>query len=150
MFYFDPDHTKSCSCAALYLLAHADLHDGKVDECFPQIPVFLLLEVLHVHPCLFYMLSAKGSTKQSSHTVPVTNKRNMLTTLGRIHDSLALKCFLFNCLFTLSYELLQQLQPGLPLLGSFLAKQLVGHAFQGECPHNLLKESKDNVITTHV
>lgn len=150
MFYFDLDHTKSCPCAALYLLAHADLHDGKVDECLPQIPVFLLLKVLHVHPCLFYMLSAKRSAKQSSHTAPMMNKRNMLTTLGRIHDSLALECFLFNCLFTLSYELFQQLQSGLPLLGSFLAKQLVGHAFQGECPHNLLKESKDNVITTYI
>lgn len=150
MYYSDPDHPKSCSCAALYLLAHADLHDGKVDECFPQIPVFLLLKVLHVHPRLFYMLSAKGSTKQSSHTAPMTNKRNVLTTLGRIHDSLALECFLFHRLFALSYELFQQLQPGLPLLGSFLAKQLVGHAFQGECPHNLLKESKDNVKTSHV
>lgn len=54
-------------------------------------------------------------------------------------DSLALHRFLLDRLFTLCYQLLQQLQSGLPLLRCLLAKKLVGHAFQGERSHNLHK-----------
>lgn len=56
--HFNSENDESCTCAALYLLAHADLHDRVVDECLPQISVFLLLKALHVHPGLFNMLSA--------------------------------------------------------------------------------------------
>lgn len=34
--------------AALYLLAHADLHDGVVDQSFSQVPVRLLFEAPHL------------------------------------------------------------------------------------------------------
>lgn len=56
--YSQCDNTTTCPCAALYLFAHADLHDSIVDECFPQISVFLLLKAVHVPPSLFNMLSA--------------------------------------------------------------------------------------------
>lgn len=46
------------SLAALYLFAHADLHDGVVDERLPEVFVFLLLETLHVQPGLFNMFPA--------------------------------------------------------------------------------------------
>lgn len=59
-----------------------------------------------------------------------------------ICNSLALEGFLLDDIFALSYQLLQQLQPGLPLLGSLLAKQLAGHALQGERPHNLHRNNK--------
>lgn len=62
-FYSELDEATSCSCAALYLFAHADLHDCVVDECLPQISVFLLLKALHIHPGLFNMLSATKQIK---------------------------------------------------------------------------------------
>lgn len=34
--------------AALYLLAHADLHEGVVDQSFSQVPVRLLFEAPHL------------------------------------------------------------------------------------------------------
>lgn len=59
----------SCSVSpALYLLAHADLHDGKVDESLPQVSVLLLLEVSHVHQGLLNVLPAREPTRQRSHT----------------------------------------------------------------------------------
>ncbi len=60
--------TSDSWCAALYPFAHADLHDSVVDERFPQIFVFLLLEALHVHPRLFNMLSAVKQIKLRTHT----------------------------------------------------------------------------------
>lgn len=60
-FYLEYDKATG-SCAALYLFAHADLHDSIVNECFPQISVFLLLKAVHVHPSLFNMLSALKHT----------------------------------------------------------------------------------------
>lgn len=67
--------------------------------------------------------------------------------LSRMQDSLALDRFLLDCLFAICYQLLQQLQSGFPLLGCLLAKKLVGHTFQGECPHDLNKEGKKMAVT---
>lgn len=123
--------------ALVYLLAHADLHDGVVNECFPQVFVLLLLEALYVHPRPFNMLPARTHKTQvrnlkaaSTHREPAPNA---------VYDSLALGRLLLHCLFALCYQLLQQLQPGLPLLRCLLSKQLVGHTFEGECPHYLRK-----------
>lgn len=121
----------------LYLFAHADLHDSIVDERLPQIFVFLLLKALHVHPRPLDVFSAvihlnQHRTSQKPFTL-------ILPASHRVQDSLAFHRFLLDSLFTLCYQLLQQLQSGLPLLRCLLAKKLVGHAFEGEGPHNLRK-----------
>lgn len=66
------------------------------------------------------------------------------------HYSLALDCFLLDGLFPLCYQLLQQLQSGLPLLRCLLAKKLVGHSFKGECPHNLRKKQTQKTFSLKV
>lgn len=66
--------------------------------------------------------------------------------LSSVHDSLALDRLLLDGLFALRDQLLQQLQPGLPLLGGLLAKELVGHAFEGERPYNLRTWAQDTTL----
>lgn len=73
------------------------------------------------------------------------NEQDVTTPAGRFGEqtdarSLALHRLLFDAVLSLGYQLLQQLQSGLPLLRRLLAKNLVGHAFEGERPHDLPKE----------
>lgn len=87
-----------------------------------------LLSLNQHRKCDLLLTSQKTFKANFTHSLPASS---------RVHDSLAFERFLLDGHFSLCYQLLQQLQSGLPLLRCLLAKKLVGHAFEGERPHNL-------------